>query len=359
MKHNEILGRGEESKNGCLMTVTIKDIARKVGKSTTTVSRALNNYDDISSETKEIVRKAAAELGYSPNAAAQRLQKRCADTVGFILPTFGPRFSDPFFSEFIAGIGNKLAEFGIDLLVSTRSPGEEELDAYKNNVQGRRVDGFIVVRTRLKDERINYLKQVNFPFVAFGRMNGEIDFPFVDEDGEKGMILVVDHLRNLGHSRIGVITPPAHFTFTHYRIMGIKKRLIESGIQLNDELVINGDLTQRGGFQQSQTLLDLPEPPTAIIAGNDLMAFGAMSAAQERGLIVGKDISITGFDDIPMAEHSHPPLTTINQPIYSIGSKVCEMLVKIINEEKIDDRQVLLTPSLIIRQSTGPSKLVR
>jgi LacI family transcriptional regulator len=339
------------------MTVTIKDIAKKIGKSTTTVSRALNDYDDISRETKEIVRKAAADLGYSPNATAQRLQKRSADTVGFILPTFGPRFSDPFFSEFIAGIGNKLAEFGIDLLVSTRTPGGQELDAYKNNVQGRRVDGFIVVRTRLKDERINYLKRVGFPFVAFGRMNGEIDFPFVDEDGEKGMMLVVDHLLNLGHTRIGVITPPIHFTFSYYRISGIKKRLNEAGIQLNSNLIINGDLTQRGGFQQTQTLLDLPEPPTAIIAGNDLMAFGAMSAAQERGLIVGKDISITGFDDIPMAEHSHPPLTTINQPIYSIGSKVCEMLVKLINDEGLDNKQVILSPSLIVRQSTGPPKM--
>jgi len=137
------------------VSVTIKDIARKIGKSTATVSRALNDFDDISPETKALVRKAAAELGYTPNKLAQSLQKQQTETIGLILPTFGPRFSDPFFSEFLAGVGNKAAQWGYDLLVSTRQPGDQELQAYQFNVQSHRVDGFIVVRTRREDARID------------------------------------------------------------------------------------------------------------------------------------------------------------------------------------------------------------
>ena len=120
------------------MSATLKDIADKVGKSVTTVSRALHGYDDVSPETTALVRKVAQELGYTPNILAQRLQKRRTDTIGFILPTFGPRFSDPFFSEFLAGIGNTAAQLGYDLLVSTRPPGEEELVTYQEKVKGNR-----------------------------------------------------------------------------------------------------------------------------------------------------------------------------------------------------------------------------
>ena len=130
------------------MTVTIKDIARETGKSITTVSRALNGYDDVSEATKELVRRTAEEMGYTPNLLAQRLQKQRTETIGLILPTFGPRFADPFFSEFLAGVGNTTARYGYDLLVSTKAPGAEELAAYRKKVQGRQVDGFIVVRTR-------------------------------------------------------------------------------------------------------------------------------------------------------------------------------------------------------------------
>ncbi len=196
------------------MSPTIKDIARQVGKSITTVSRALADYDDVSPETKELVRKVAAEMGYSPNSMAQRLQKQHTDTLGLILPTFGPRFSDPFFSEFIAGVGNKAAQFGYDMLVSTHPPGERELQAYRHNVQSQRVDGFIIVRTRKQDPRISYLRAARFPFAAFGRTEGPLDFPFVDEDSEFGMRLAVDHLHELGHRAIACIYPPTDLNFS-------------------------------------------------------------------------------------------------------------------------------------------------
>lgn len=337
------------------MPATIKDIARKIGKSTTTVSRALNDFDDISAETKELVRRAAEELGYIPNTMAQRLQKRQTDTIGLVVPTSGPRFSDPFFSEFIAGIGNTAARLGYDLLVSTRAPGDQELESYRHSIRSHRVDGFIIVRTRCEDPRIDYLRKIGFPFVSFGRIDGELDFPYVDEDSEHGMRLVIAYLAELGHKRIGVIAPPRDLEFSCYRLSGIRSKVEELGMSYDDLDIVEGDLTQRSGYEWANKLLDRSIPPTAIVACNDLMAFGAMSAAQERGLVVGKDLSITGFDNIPMAEHSHPPLTTVDQPIYKIGSIVCEMLIKHIRGEAQEVEQVLLTPSLVIRQSCGPA----
>jgi LacI family transcriptional regulator len=335
------------------MTVTLKDIAKRVGKSVTTVSRALNDYDDVSPKTKEEVQRVASEMGYTPSTMAQRLRKQRSDSIGVILPTFGPRFSDPFFSEFLAGVGNTATEMGYDLMVSTRPPNEQEMEAYRLNVQGRRVDGFIVVRTRCEDPRIQYLHQVGFPFVAFGRTSGDLAFPFVDEDSEYGMQLIADHIVDLGHSRIACISAPSYLTFTDQRLKGITKGLAKYGITLQKELIRESDLTQGGGYQQASNLLDLSNPPTAIIACNDLMAFGAMSAAHERGLVVGEDIAITGFDDIPMAEHSHPPLTTLHQPIYKIGNIVCEMLIQIIQDVPLEQDQIIMKPSLVIRHSCG------
>lgn len=337
------------------MPVTIKDIARKLGKSTTTVSRALNDFPDISLETKLLVRQAAAEMGYTPNTFAQRLKAQNTKTIGFIVPTSGPRFSDPFFSEFIAGIGNKSALLGFDLLVATRTPGESELEAYRQNVRSHRVDGFIVVRTRCQDDRIDYLLKSKFPFISFGRTCGPLNFSYVDEDGEKGMRLVVDYLADLGHTRFGIISSPENLMFTHHRLQGLYDQMRLRGIDPHNVDLLEGDLTQRSGYELANALLDRPLKPTVLIAFNDLMAIGAISAAQERGLAVGKDLSITGFDNIPMGEHSPPPLTTVNQPIYQIGASLCEILIRQISGEQTGPEQKILEPTLILRHSCGPA----
>ncbi len=335
------------------MAVTIKDIAKKTGKSITTVSRALHGYNDVSPETREMVERVAKEMGYTPNLLAQRLQKQRTDTIGFILPTFGPRFSDPFFSEFLAGIGSSATKYGYDILVSTQPPGEKELEVYRKKVTGRQVDGFVLVRTRCQDPRINFLRESGVPFVAFGRTEGELDYPFVDEDGADGMFQLTKHLLERGHRRIAYITPPMALMFARDRWQGVKRALDEAGVSLPDAYLVTGELTQRSGREAARRLLSLPTPPTAIIAGNDLMALGAMSAIQERGLVVGEDIAVAGFDDIPMSEASHPPLTTVHQPIYEIGQMLTEMLIKIIRNQPLESQQILLRPQLIIRQSCG------
>jgi LacI family transcriptional regulator len=340
------------------MPVTIKDIAKKVGRSVTTVSRALHDYDDVSPETKEMVRQAAAEMGYTPSSFAQRLQKQKSDTIGLVLPTYGPRFSDPFFSEFLAGMGNKAGSLGFDILVSTCPPGDEELLRYQSSVQGRRVDGFVVLRTRRHDPRIEYLCQASFPFVAYGRTEGPCDFPFVDEDSEHGMHLIVEHLAKSGYRRIGFISAPEELMFTFYRNKGFQESLEKHGLPVDEDLITTGDLTQRGGYAQAKKLLDVTPLPDAIVASNDLMALGAISAAQERGLVIGKDIAITGFDDTPMAEHSHPPLTTVHQPVYKIGGMVTEMLIQCIQGESLENEKIILKPSLVIRRSCGGMRMI-
>jgi len=335
------------------MPVTLKDIAQKVGYSVTTVSRALAGYDDVAESTRQVILKATAEMGYHPNITARRLQKQRTDTIGFIIPTHGPRFADPFFSELLAGIGNGAAKQELDLLVSTRAPGIEELELYERMVRERRVDGLLVVRTRRQDPRIAYLVEHEFPFVAFGRSDLEVDFPYLDVDGETGMRQLTQHLIDLGHRRIGHICAPPDLMFASHRIEGYQEAIASNGIPFDESLLEIGELTERSGYAVGRDFLTRDERPTAIIACNDLMALGAISAAQGLGLTVGRDVAVAGFDDVPLAEHAHPPLTTVRQPIYEIGQRICEMLIHLLREGRLEERHVLLKPELIVRESCG------
>ncbi len=338
------------------MAVTLKDIANEVGKSITTVSRALSGYDDVSPETRRRVLEVAEALGYEPNITARQLQKRRTDTIGLILPSINPRFSDPFFGELLTGIVDESTRHGYDMLVSSDASADDEASHYLKFMRSRRVDGFIVVRTQRHDERIELLKKHQFPFVAFGQVEGDNDFPFIDEDGELGIRLVVNHLVELGHRRFACIAEPRNFTKSYMRVQGFIKALEEHGIAVDESRIIEGGFRQRSGWQITQQLLDLPDPPTAIVTVNDLLALGAMRAAQERGLVVGKDISITGFDDIVLAEYANPPLTTVHQPARQIGTMLCQMLVKVIRREALESNHIILKPELVVRQSTGPAR---
>ncbi|MFN8485474.1 MAG: LacI family DNA-binding transcriptional regulator [Anaerolineae bacterium] len=336
------------------MAVTLKDIARELNLSVTTVSRALYGYDDVAQQTRQRVWSAAAEMGYVPDTTAQRLRKGRTDTLGFVIPTFGPRFSDPFFTEFLAGIGNQASDLGFDLLVSTRAPGPQEQAAYRRLVEGRLVDGLILVRTRRHDERVQYLSGRQFPFVAFGRTDLDAPYACVDTDGTAGFRQLVEYLIGLGHRRMACLSADPELTFVSHRLAGFHAALAEHHLAIDPDLIVRSDLTQRGGYEAASSLLDRTPRPTALVCLNDLMALGAMRAAQERGLVVGRDISITGFDDIPPAENSHPPLTTLEQPVYDIGKRLCAMLVRLIRGEPLDEAQVLLKPTLVVRDSSGP-----
>jgi LacI family transcriptional regulator len=340
------------------MPVTLKDIAQEVGVSVTTVSRGLAGYDDVAEETRQRIQAVADELGYHPNIMARRLQKQRTDTLGFIMPTFGPRFSDPFFSEFIAGIGTEAASHSYDILVSTHAPdSKQEREAYQRAARGGWVDGLIVVRTREDDPRIKLLCEKEFPFVAFGRTDCEFKFPFVDEDSAAGMRQLVQHLVDLGHQRIGFIAPPSGLMFGHYRLQSYYETMAANQLPVAEEWVVEGDMTQRGGAEIVNHLLELEPKITAVITGNDLMAVGAINRIQQVGLKVGEDVAVAGFDDIPLAAYTSPPLTTLHQPIYEIGRRTCAMLINLINGRSPENHHVLLTPHLVIRESSGPRRI--
>jgi LacI family transcriptional regulator len=336
------------------MRVTLKTIAKETGYSITTVSRALAGYDDVAAETCRYILETAERLGYRPHEVARQLQAQRSNTVGIIIPTFGTRFADPFFSELLAGIAMRAAEHRFDLLVSIQPPDSGELDAYKRMENGR-VDGLIVVRTRQDDPRIQHLRSIRppLPFASFGRSGDDDDFPYVDVDGEHGVYMLTQHLIDLGHRRIGYVAPPMALNFTRHRLRGYRRALDANQLPYDEALVTHGELTQQDGARGANILLGLDQPPTAIIGGNDTMAAGVMRAVHERGLRVGEDIAVGGFDDLPEAEYANPPLTTVHQSVYEIGSQVCDMLIRILKKETLTQSQILIRPSLVIRESSG------
>lgn len=339
------------------MPATLRDIAKEVGVSVTTVSRGLAGYDDVAEETRVRIVEAAERLGYQPNLLARRLQKRRTDTLGFILPALTPRFSDPFFSELIAGMGNQAASEGYDLLVSVHAPGSAaEREAYQRAAAGGWVDGLIVVRTRVDDERITLLCEQEFPFVAFGRTGNTCDFPCIDEDSAAGLRALVNHFVERGHLAIAFVAPPQYLMFGRYRVDGFRGAMEHHGLAVPESSIVEGDMTQQGGRHAMERLLQQVPRPTAVIFGNDLMAIGGLEAIREAGLEPGADIAVGGFDDIPLSSYVSPSLTTVSQPIYDIAQQLCSMLIAVINGHELTQRRVLLSPSLIIRQSSGPGR---
>lgn len=335
------------------MSVTLKDIARQVNRSVTTVSRALHDCADVSPETRSLVKHTAEQLGYAPNVVAQRLQKQRAETVGLILPGYGPRPSDPFFGEMLSGVLDEIARAGLDLLISRAGETTGEAELYRQRIGGRRVDGFWIVRTRCHDPRVGYLVEQGTSFVACGRVLETWDFPYVDVDYAQGMRSVVQHLSRLGHRRIAFVAGWSELTSVHYQRQGFVQALTELGLDADPGLIAEGDMTQRGGYDAAQGLFSQSRPATAVVASTDLMALGVMSAAQDQGLEVGSDVAVAGFDDIPQAETAHPTLTTVRQPAYHMGKLAGQMLAALAQGQPIPRPQVLLEPSLIIRQSTN------
>lgn len=336
------------------MPVTIRQVAERLNLSVTTVSRALMGYDDVADATRERVQSVALEMGYQPSHAARTLRRQRTETLALVLPTGSPRFSDPFFSNFIAGVGDEASHQHHDLLVSMASPGPQEEATYRRLVQSRRVDGFVLVRTRISDWRVECLLEEGVPFVAFGRSQTGAGSPFVGVDGRAGMRALVAHLVELGHRRIAFISAPPELTLAQDRLTGYREGLQAAGLPFNEGWVIGETLRQQGGYAAAQELLQLSPRPTAIIGVNDRSALGALRAARELGLEVGVDIALAGFDGTEASAQSHPRLTTIRQPVYDIGRRVTRMLLTLVDGQPLAESQFLLEPELIVRPSTDP-----
>lgn len=340
-----------------MATPTLKTISKATGFSVTTVSRALGGYDDVNEATRRAILDEARKQGYTPNLNARLLQKQRTQTIGLIMPSTSPRLTDPFFNEFVAGIGSGAATAGYDLLLSTDMTDTTEMETYRRLVSRGRVDGMVLVRTRHNDPRIAYLLQTNLPFVVFGRTDATDKFTYIDMDGVAAQRLLTQHFIEYGHRCIAYIAPPAHLMFADYRIQGYRAALETQGIAFEPHLLLAGELTERSGREIAKHLFNLAQPPTAIMTGNDLMAFGVMRTIQERGLRVGDDVAVGGFDDIPTSEHIHPGLTTIRQPIYETGQRLVTLLVQMMNGDTSPPRAILLEPELIIRASSGSQRV--
>lgn len=335
------------------MVITIRDVARKLNLSITTVSRALDGYDDVAEETRQRVFSMAQEMGYTPNQAARQLRRQRSDSIGYILPADRPRFSDPFFAEFVAGLGDEAASHNFDLLVSSAPPSSPiERRAYERWTHSRKVDGFVLNRLRLEDWRVQYLAQIHFPFVTLERSRDDFDYPSVEVNGQHWFKILVDHLGTLGHRRIAYIGAGTDLKIQNDRFAGYLASLQAQNLAYDPKLIVDGDLTSEGGFRAARLLMALPQPPTAIACVDDMTALGVLHAVRESGRVVGQDLAVAGFDGIAGFEHTQPPLTTIDQPVYRIARKLVQMLAIQILGQDLAEKRVQIEPVFEIRQST-------
>lgn len=337
------------------MQIKLKDVARKSGYSITTVSRALAGYSDVNEQTRQHILDTAASMGYQPNLLARQLRSRRTQTIGLIIPAYDQSFSNDFFSRLLVGIGDAAARARYDLLISAQAPGEEEMSAYRRMVGGHRVDGIILARTRRNDPRIAYLQEKQIPFVVSGRAapDERSDFNYIDVDSQAGIRALVAHFVSLGHRDIGLILPPPDMAFTDFRHLGYREGLAQAGLPYRADYVADGDLLRGGGERAASQLLEQHPQLTALIACNDLMAFGAMEAITRLGKRVGDDIAVAGFDDIPAAEYARPPLTTVHQPIYDIGQRLVDVLLPQIHGQSAQHTAELLPFTVMVRASSG------
>ena len=347
-----------------MMAPTIRDVARAADVSVGTVSNVLNNSPLVKEETRQRVLGAIAALDFHPDAAARSIITKRTNTIGLVRTEIRPRSekieSDPFVLDLIEGVTSAAAETGIGLTFWTIPAGPREAALYKRLVGGRVVDGLILFGLREDDPRIPLLLHRQFPFVLFGRWESDPPLHWIDVDGAHGVGLAVDHLTSLGHRRIGYLTPPAEQPLATYRWEGFAAGMARAGVAIDPALIIEGDYTESSGEAAALQLLSLPEPPTALICSNDRMAVGAMRAGAWRGRVAGRDWSVIGFDDIPGARFSVPPLTTIRQPIHEIGIQLFNLLMAVIGRQPTDGLSGrLIKPELRIRESTAaPPALV-
>ncbi len=327
----------------------MQDVAERAGVSVSTVSHVINGTRYVSPELTERVRAAMAELHFQPNAVARSLRRKETLTLGMIVPDN----ANPFFAMLAHAVENACYQRGYSLIL-TNSGGDVTRELANINVLlGKQVDGLILAAVGLGSRDLQQVLR-SAPVVVVDRnLPGvEVDALLVDNLG--GGHQAARHLIELGHRRIGCITGPSTTTPSADRVTGYRAALTEANIPVDETLIARGDFQFAGGYAGAQTLLALPEPPTAIFACNDLMAMGAIAAAAERGLRVPADLSIVGFDDSTLAAYTTPALTTIAQPIAEIGQLATEMVIRRSQQPDMARQRRILSTRLVVRQSTCP-----
>jgi DNA-binding LacI/PurR family transcriptional regulator len=333
---------------------TIADVARKAGVSRGAVSFALNDRPGVADDTRQRIRDAADELGFTPSHRARALSASPALAVGLVIARQPETLSsDPFFPAFIAGIEKTLAERGQALLLQVVPDQESERAGYEALAANGRVDGVVLTDLRVDDPRSALLESLGLPTVVIAPAAVEGPWPVVAVDDRPGISAAVDHLVSLGHRRIAHVAGPAEFVHSRSRQGAWAEALAAAG--LPESPCVWSDFSPSGGAQATQRLLDLAQPPTAIVFANDLMAIAGTAAAQARGLHVPDDLSVVGFDDTAISGYLRPPLTTVRTDAVGWGEAAAHCLLDLIDGGTCSHEQ-LPPPELVVRESTAPPR---
>lgn len=329
--------------------ITIKEVAETAGVSIATVSRVLSNSSyPVSQDMRTLILKVAGDLGYSPNHAARSLRTDRSSLIGVIFDNFTSHWG----SIITRGLQDVLHSKGyFSLVVNIPWEIHSQTDVVQD-LLGHSVDGFVFVETW---HPINERKEMlqNKPYVIVHRLFHESDPFSIIPDDVHNSTLIVNHLIELGHQRLGYIMGPENYFSSERRLIGFKESLKNANLPLLEEFILRGTWKIPSGYECAKQMLSSKNPPTAIVAANDYIAYGALLAIQDSGLRVPEDIAIVGYDDHEIAQVSNPTITTVKMPLFRMGQLAAENLLAQVNKEKYLPEEQLINGELIVRQSCG------
>lgn len=335
--------------------VTLREVAELAGVHAGTASRALNeaSRDMVKPDTVKRVLAAAEELGYRPNPIARGLKTRRSGTVGVLVPDL----MNPLFPPIVRGIQDRLErDSHTPLIANTENDPERERAAFQA-MRDRQVDGFIAATASRSHWMDDVRAELGVPLVLVNRRIERGGASSVVGDDRLGIELAVAHLAELGHTRIAFLGGPIELSTGYLRRAGFIESMNAHGLHHEEELMRHGErFTIEEGFRICDELLTRGDHPTAILAGNDLMALGCYDAFAKHGVNCPEDISVIGFNDMPFAERFNPPLTTVRIPHYRLGELAADLLLGLLSSEPSEASHLLLEPSLIVRGSTAPPR---
>jgi DNA-binding LacI/PurR family transcriptional regulator len=329
---------------------TLVDVADLAQVSRQTVSNVINAPQRVAGPTRDRVQAAIDALSYRPHRLARNLRTRTSRMLGYRVPTASAETINPLLDRFLHALTDAARVAGYHVLLFTPDEGQDEITAHTDLVATGTVDGFVLAETNYHDPRADYLAEAGVPFVAFGRTGCPAPHDWVDVDGAAGTQAAVARLVAAGHSRIAFLGWPVGSASGDQREHGWRRGLAAAGLGVDENLLVRGTDGLPAGAAMTAQLLGQPHPPTAVVATSDLLALGALQAARTRGLAVGRDLAIVGFDDSPVAGLVAPPLTSVRQPIEEVGRHIVALLTSRLAGRR-EPAGVLLAPRLIVRRS--------
>ncbi|QDP40376.1 LacI family DNA-binding transcriptional regulator [Radiobacillus deserti] len=337
------------------MAVTIKDVAKAAGVAPSTVSRVLADNPRISAETKKRVKKAMKDLGYHPNINARNLAVRSTKAIGVIMPSSADKaLQNPFFPEVLRGISSVAHDMEYSLYVSTGANEDEIVEEVKRMIHGNRVDGVILLYSRVNDDVLDYLLEKEFPFVVVGKpYRDESEITYVDNNNVRAGYEITKHLIELGHEYIGFIGGSTDLVVTLDRLNGFNSAILEAGLPNVDEYKVHTEFSKSGGRDAVEHLFTLDIPPTALVITDDLMSLGVITMLEEFGYSVPKDVSITSFNNVYLSEITRPPLTTVDIKIYELGTNSAKNLIELTQNKNELAKRIIVPYQINYRQSTA------